>query len=122
MKKQIFIFLALILFPSVMLSAQSSLAYIIYMEGEGFSHIRNGSEHIYDLMDLDSENAAYDLELKEGDSISTFDNTFLEIQLYPSDNVIKISENTYFTLSELDGNGTGSFDLDLYKLNIHGKF
>lgn len=101
----------LIFLTALQVYAQSDSAYIIFIEGDGFSLIRNGEEKIYDLAYEELENEAYDLVLQKGDTISTADNTFIEIQLVPSENVIKISENTYFTIKDMTGNGAGTFEI-----------
>ena len=91
-----------------LLSAQEEpRGVIIYASGNGFEHIRNGNTREYDL----SVDVAEGLELKKGDYLNTYDGTFLEIQLYPSDNVVKVSENTSFKINEVSEQGGGSFEL-----------
>ncbi len=75
-------------------------AVLIYSEGESFL-ISRGDEVIeYDLYLDDVEG----FEFYKGDFINTGNGTFLEIQLYPTENVLKISENTSFTIA---GSGSG---------------
>lgn len=82
-------------------------AYVIFADGEGFALIRNGKEFEYDVY-LDD---VFGLDFYIGDFIQTGNNTFLELQLIPSRNVLKISENTSFQIKRLDEKGNGTFDI-----------
>lgn len=87
------------------LSAESS-AEIVYAEGEGFSLVRNGLSEYYDVYMGDADG----LELKGGDLILTEAATWVEIQLAGSGTIIKIAENTTFTLKTLQNEG-GIFEV-----------
>ncbi len=89
------------------LFAQSSAAEVIFGEGYGFSILREGKENYYDVLYDDVTG----LELFEGDYISTDESTFIEIQLASSKNVLKISENTSFQITEVSEGGGGRFAL-----------
>lgn len=91
------------------LSAQSSVdssAEIVYADGEGFSLVRNGESEYYDIYLGDAEG----LKLQGGDLILTEGNTWIEIQLAGSGTIIKIAENTTFTLKTLQNEG-GTFEV-----------
>ena len=51
------------------------------------------------------------MPLLVGDLIGTENGTFLEIQLFPRDTIVKIAENTTFTLGELSPGGGAAIDL-----------
>ncbi|MBF9018440.1 FecR domain-containing protein [Oceanispirochaeta sp. M2] len=87
------------------LSAQSS-AEIVYAEGEGFSLVRNGESEYYDIYLGEAEG----LELRGGDLILSEAGTWIEIQLAGSGTIIKIAENTTFTLKTLQNEG-GTFEV-----------
>lgn len=87
------------------LFAESS-AEVVYAEGEGFSLVRNGQSDYYDIYLGDADA----LELKGGDLILTEADTWVEIQLADSGTIIKIAENTTFTLKTLQNEG-GVFEV-----------
>lgn len=80
---------------------------IIYADGNGFEHIHDGETREVDL----SVGIAEGMELEAGDYINTYDGTFLEVQIMPSRNVLKISENTSFRVKEMSKKGGGNFEL-----------
>ena len=80
---------------------------VIYASGTGFELVRNGETREYDL----SVDVAQGIELQAGDYINTYNGTFLEIQLTPSESVVKISENTSFRVESMTGDGGGSFEI-----------
>jgi FecR protein len=98
-------FLLLTALIALPLSAESS-AEIVYAEGEGFSLVRNGVSDYYDIYLGDADG----LELKGGDLILTEAATWVEIQLAGSGTIIKIAENTTFTLKTLQNEG-GIFEV-----------
>ena len=101
-------FLVLLLCAAAgVLFGQSSAAQVIYGEGYGFSILREGEEQYYDVLYDD----VVGLELFESDYISTDESTFIEVQLTSSKNVLKISENTSFQITEVSGQGGGRFAL-----------
>ncbi len=86
---------------------QDAPAKVIYGEGYGFNLLREGEELYFDILYDD----VIGFELHEGDYISTDEETFLEIQLTSSSNVLKISENTSFQITQVSGKGGGDFAL-----------
>ncbi len=110
MKKNAIIILFLF-FSSLAVFAQTPEARIISFDGDSFSLIRNGEETVFDLNYEIFRNEAESLKIREGDTLSTEDSTFLEISFSPSGNVIKVSENTYLTFSEMNSDGSGIVDL-----------
>lgn len=106
--KRIILFLVL-LTVSVFLSAQQGerAGTIIYAEGEIFTISRGDNFIEYDLY--------YDnvigITLEEGDYVSTESGTFLEIQLSGSPNVLKISENTSFSITESERSRGNTFSI-----------
>jgi len=88
-------------------SQETSGAVIIFASGNGFEHIREGETREYDL----AVDVAEGLELEAGDYLNSYEGTFLEIQLLPSNNMVKVAENTSFRLAEVDKDGGGKFEL-----------
>ncbi|MFO7850692.1 MAG: FecR domain-containing protein, partial [Spirochaetia bacterium] len=80
---------------------------VIYAAGSGFELVRDGDTREYDL----SAETVEGMDLFSGDYINTYGNTFLEIQTLPSQNLLKVSENTSFKVQELTEQGGGSFEL-----------
>ena len=81
-------------------------AVIIYVEGEEFE--------ILDARNREVEMDALDAigqELYAGDLILTEDSTFVELQLVPSENVVKIAENTNFRIEKRYPQGGGTFSM-----------
>lgn len=108
MKTIISVFLVFIGVTAVMpLYGDDADAVVIYGEGYSFSLSRDGTDAYYDVV--------YDnvvgMGLYAGDYISTDEDTFIEIQLTSSANVLKISENTSFQITSVSGRGGGTFDL-----------
>lgn len=110
MKKNAIIILFLF-FSSFSVFSQTPEARILSFDGDSFSLIRNGEETVFDLNYEVFREDASALKIKEGDTLSTEDNTFLEIIFSPSGNVIKVSENTYLTFTQMNKNGSGIIDL-----------
>ncbi len=84
-------------------------AVVIYADGEGFDVIHEGESTYFDINSSDNIEG---VELFSGDIINTSAGTFIEIQLTPSENLVKVSENTSFTVKETDKSGGGSFELN----------
>jgi len=82
------------------LSAQTA-AEIVYAEGEGFSLVRDGSTTYHDLYSETAEG----MVLQGGDLLLTEADTWLELQIGSSMTIIKIAENTTFTLKSLQDEG-----------------
>lgn len=89
--------------------AQEARAVAVYAEGYSFFVSREGEdrEEYFDV--------AYDdvigMEFFEGDYISIEEGTFLELQILPSRNLLKITENSSFLIGRLSGEGGGRFSL-----------
>ena len=78
------------------------IAMVIWFEGEGFEvRDRNGEAAVSD--DL------IGWSLHEGDTLITYDDTFVELELLPSRHMIKIAENTDFRLESGAGGKDSSF-------------
>ncbi len=84
---------------------------IIYAEGTEVGIFRGDQLSTYDVV-FDS---VVGMEVMEGDLIQTDDGTFLEIQLFPSRNVVNVAENTTFQVERIGTTG-GSFTLNYGRL------
>ncbi len=110
MKKIAAIFLALLcmcIFQAAAQQGGAGGATIIYAQGNTFTLSRDSGVTEYDLYYDD----VIGLDLEAGDYISTDSGTFLEVQLKGARNVLKISENTSFTLQQVGSEGGGSVEL-----------
>ncbi|RKX77045.1 MAG: hypothetical protein DRP87_10205 [Spirochaetes bacterium] len=111
-RKELFLlfFIFLPIFPGF--AQADPAAVIIYSEGFGFSLSRYGEMQEYNLQ--------YDnvigMELNQGDFISTEESTFLEIQLLPSENILKVAENTSFEITRMGRSGGASLSLTYGKI------
>jgi len=76
-------------------------AEIVYAEGEGFSLVREGTTRYYDLYAEPAEG----MILQGGDLLLTEAGTWLELQIGGSGTVIKVAENTTFTIKSLQDDG-----------------
>lgn len=103
----------LFFFMTFSLFAQSTQvkasAVIIFADGDSFDVIHEGESTSYDIAGGD---AVEGVELYTGDILNTYGGTFLELQLTPSENIVKISENTSFTVESTDASGGGSFSIN----------
>ena len=91
-----------VLLPALGQSDGPAVARIIWYEGEGFEvRGRDGSPDVPD--------DPLGWPLHEGDTLITEDHTFVELELLPSRNVIKIAENTDFRLESAAGGKDSSF-------------
>ncbi len=88
-------------------TADKAFGLIIYAQGKEVSIFRKGEYISYDLDNVDVTG----LPLLAGDMIQTDNGTFVEIQLHPTKSVLKIAENTTFTVTNLETSGGGGFDL-----------
>ncbi len=93
------ILLSLSLFTTV-LSAQET-AEIVYAEGEGFTLVRQGETEFHDLYVQPAEG----MVLQTGDVILTEQNTWMEIEINHTGSLIKIAENTTFSINSLENRG-----------------
>ena len=107
MKPFSILIIVLLFFSQLPLFSQAE-ASISYAEGRGFQLVRDGESSNYDIMRDD----VIGLPLQVGDLILTDEGSYVEIKLNNGDGgVIKLAENTTFTVSSLDGNGGGVFKL-----------
>lgn len=88
-------------------NGEESIGVVIYAEGVEISVYRNGTLEAHQLRYED----VLGLPLYRGDMIQTADDTFLEIQLLPARNILKVAENTTFQLTDLKIGGSGAFDV-----------
>ena len=110
MKKTALFFLIIVTFSllnGTLLFADNPAAELIFGDGYGFTLQRDGKETVYDLYYDDVTG----LPLMSGDFISTDKETFLEIRLSSSRNVLKIAENSSVQIMEVTESGGGRFAL-----------
>ncbi|MCP5514149.1 MAG: FecR domain-containing protein [Spirochaetales bacterium] len=101
----LFIFLVFSVFPLFSQTSQSCV--IIYADGDGFTHVRGGTDVYYDLFETD----VLGLVFRQGDILITEPGTVLELQVSGSDSIIKISENSSFRIDTFPEKGGGLFSL-----------
>jgi hypothetical protein len=127
MKRRLALILLIIMFAGGLLAAQEENVFgvILYADGNELSIFREGELLRYDIFSDD----VVGLPLLQGDMVQTEDNSFVEIQLLPSQSVIKVAENTTFEITSIGEEGGGDFEL-LYgrvrakvaQLNDSGEF
>ena len=88
-------------------SGKNSFGVVIYAEGDVVSVIRDLRRTEYDAFTGELLGFA----VYPGDIIQTDPNTYVEIQLLPSRSVIKVAENTSFTVEQISAAGDGVFNL-----------
>jgi hypothetical protein len=106
MRKLILIVLAFFILGGQVFS-QRTAGQIVYAEGMGFTIGTGETAEIYDI----TYDNVLGMDVFEGDFISTDPGSFLELQMKNSGNLLKISENTSFTVVESGEAGGGSFEL-----------
>ena len=110
MKKSVLLCIVLCM-SIIQLSAQEedlgSFAVILYAEGAEISILRGGELERFNV----SEDDVIGLVLLEGDILRTEDGSFLEIQLFPSKNIVKLAENTILEFERIGEQGGGDFKL-----------
>lgn len=79
-------------------------AELVYAEGEGFTLVREGQGSFYDLYVEDPVG----MILQPGDLLLTEQETWLEIEINKTGSLIKIAENTTFSINSLENKG-GTF-------------
>ncbi len=105
----------IVLFCTVMPLFSQSEAAISYAEGNGFQLVRNGQSTRYNILNDD----VIGLPIQVGDMVLTDENSFVEIQLNSGDGgVIKLAEDTTFTVTTLDGNGGGVFKVIFGRIRV----
>ena len=92
--------LSLSLTFTTVLSAQET-AEVVYAEGEGFTLVRQGNPEFYDLYAQPAEG----MVLQPGDVILTEQDTWMEIEINHTGSLIKIAENTTFSINSLENRG-----------------
>ncbi|MEE8440817.1 MAG: FecR family protein [Spirochaetia bacterium] len=88
-------------------SGESSFGVVIYADGNVVSVIRDLRRTEYDAFTGELLGFA----VYPGDIIQTDPDTYVEIQLLPSRSVVKVAENTSFTIEQISATGDGVFDL-----------
>jgi len=88
-------------------SGGNSFGVVIYAEGDVVSVIRDLRRTEYDAF----TGELLGLAVYPGDIIQKDPNTYVEIQLLPSRSVIKVAENTSFTVEQISATGDGVFNL-----------
>lgn len=104
---KILFFLVLILVIPAGLSGQSGTAVIVYVEGDGFTLVRDGDSSFYEV-DYDD---ILGMLLYPGDTLLTEEDTFLEIQITSNASLIKIAENTTFAFERIGSYGGGTLSV-----------
>lgn len=80
---------------------------ILYADGDEMSIFRQGELLSYDLL-LDD---VIGLPLLSGDMVQTEQGSSVEIQIMPSQSIIKVAENTTFQIGDLGTGGGADFEL-----------
>lgn len=92
-------------------------AIVLYAEGYEVSIYQNdGTVEVFDVLNDDFIGQP----LYEGESIETDSESYVEIQLYPSENILKLSESTALTLDSMYGSSGGS-ELSLVYGSVRAK-
>ncbi|NCN04372.1 MAG: FecR domain-containing protein [Spirochaetales bacterium] len=88
-------------------TSDGTFGVILYAEGCGFTIFREG-----DILTFSPDTSdVLGTPLFEGDMIQTEGGTFLELQLLPGRNILKIAENTSFQIRSLGGVQGSSMEL-----------
>ncbi len=107
MKKFLSLMILSLLASLAPLAADDIRLYVVHAQGRGFEYIRDGKPADIDL----STHPAVGFEFKAGDLVNVDAHTTLELQLYPSQTFVKISESSSFTVKAV--NGAGTLDIDM---------
>lgn len=106
--------LFLLLLISAGLTAQNEVQLLL-AEGELFTIVNpDGQQKTYEPSVDDVSNVI----IREGSSILTEDNTFLELSIADGTTLLKIAENTTFYLEDLNEDGGGVFQLVYGRLRV----
>lgn len=98
MRRQLLLLGLLVALPALHAVAQASLGVIVYAEGGEITILRDEEE-----IDLDAGlGEALGEPVYADDQVTTGEDTFAEIQLLTSRNVVKIAENTTFTVATVE--------------------
>jgi hypothetical protein len=107
--------LLLMTFSLLPLYSQSA-AVVSYVEGEGFQLVRNGQSSSYSVAD----DGVIGMPLESGDTILTDQGSFVEFILNDgNDAVVKLAENTTFTITSLDGEGGVVFQVSYGRILVN---
>ena len=113
MKSFVSLYALLFLFFSVLPLYSQSDAVISYTEGSGFLVVREGHSTSYDITADD----IIGLPLQTDDMVLTDDGSLVEILLNNS-TIVKLAENTTFTITSLDGSGGGVFRVTYGRIRV----
>jgi hypothetical protein len=104
------LFFAVIL--PVALQAEDVKLFIVYAEGKGFMLVRGGKSQYVDF----ASQAPVGMELKAGDTVNVEPRSSIEIQLYPTTNVMKALASSSFTVKAVYANGNCDLDIAFGRL------
>ena len=107
MKRTYILLISFLIFFQLQLIAEEEEVFgvILYAEGQEITVYQNdGSVEILNIADDD----VIGEPLYEGESIETDDYSTVEIQVYPSNNILKLSESTALTLESMGESSGGS--------------
>jgi len=90
------------------IAAQEDGATIYYLEGSSFALTMRGERRVFTAKEVNEG----DIRLERSGIVHTGAGTFLEIQLFPSGTVIKMSDNSSMVYNGIDSSG-GFVDLGL---------
>lgn len=108
MNKHLLILSCILLLFLGQLSAQGNpFGVVRHVDGSEFGILRNGELKEYSISVDDISN----LIILEGDIVQTGDNSFLEIQFFPSLDMIKLAENTILSIYHIGEDGGGGYSL-----------
>ncbi|MFW5742361.1 MAG: FecR domain-containing protein [Spirochaetota bacterium] len=111
MRRQLLLLSLLVILPALHAVAQASLGVVVYAEGGEITILRDEEQ-----IDLDAGSGeALGEPVYADDQVTTGENTFAEIQLLTSRNVVKIAESTTFTLASVE-DGRSSLGLTYGRL------
>ncbi len=87
--------------------AVEAFGIVRYSSGNNFSILRDGILEEHNVQDSDFSA----LKIREGDIVRTGENSFLEIQFLPSENIVKLAENTILGINKLNIDEGGQYEL-----------
>jgi hypothetical protein len=111
MRRQLFLLSLLVIVAAVNLVAEPSVGVIVYSEGYEVTILRDDTRIRLDA----ATGEAFGEPVYAFDQVTTGEDTSAEIQLLTGRNIVKIAENTTFTVAEL-GDGRSSLDVTYGRL------
>ncbi len=111
MRRQLFLLSLLVIAPAVHLVGEPSVGVIVYSEGREVTLLRDDTRISLDA----GTGEALGEPVYAFDQITTGEDTSAEIQLLTGRNIVKIAENTTFTVAEL-GDGRSSLGVTYGRL------